>query len=438
MPAFVKTSTFESCMSKLSSELDAPVMLVSEEFLFWGALSFFQELRLRRDDKFSDVSGIKYARASVDGLSFITGPFRTSEVCSLDEELCDARANLPVWSASFENMVRIAIGQAVIAGKALYKNENELMQAKLLLEFLHTVGHLHEPNRLLSATAQFLVQKFRLSNAVIHCFGSEVRYFDSKLKASVLVEQRLVSQVKSSRTAFTVANISKDFLLDGIADRDKLPPCACVLPLSEGYTILYSENLPELSGISDVLKELNSILLRVTEYQKVQTSAVTDQLTGLYNRNHLVSSMDKLLPMLSSKSEPISVLLFDVDNFKNFNDTNGHPEGDRVLRAISDVIRSSMPQSAVSCRYGGEEFVIVLPGFNQEAAKQAAEKLRIDIEQSCPLTVSIGVMTCLNSSASRETLIREADRALYRAKHLGKNRVVPFIMLDRNLGVIDA
>ena len=208
--------------------------------------------------------------------------------------------------------------------------------------------------------------------------------------------------------------------------------------MSEGYTILYSENLPELSGISDVLKELNSILLRVTEYQKVQTSAVTDQLTGLYNRNHLVSSMDKLLPMLSSKSEPISVLLFDVDNFKNFNDTNGHPEGDRVLRAISDVIRSSMPQSAVSCRYGGEEFVIVLPGFNQEAAKQAAEKLRIDIEQSCPLTVSIGVMTCLNSSASRETLIREADRALYRAKHLGKNRVVPFIMLDRNLGVIDA
>ena len=108
------------------------------------------------------------------------------------------------------------------------------------------------------------------------------------------------------------------------------------------------------------------------------------------------------------------------------------------MRAVADVIGSVSPKNAICSRYGGEEFAVVLPLLSQQDAKDVAEKLRASIEQSCELTVSIGMVVCMNSSVSRETLIKEADRALYRAKHTGKNKVVTFVILDKSLGVIDA
>jgi diguanylate cyclase (GGDEF)-like protein len=82
--------------------------------------------------------------------------------------------------------------------------------------------------------------------------------------------------------------------------------------------------------------------------------------------------------------------------------------------------------------------MVVLPSLQQQDARDVAENLRVSVEQSCELTVSIGMIFCLNSSVSRETLVKEADRALYRAKHLGKNKVVTFVIVDKSLGVIDA
>ena len=180
-----------------------------------------------------------------------------------------------------------------------------------------------------------------------------------------------------------------------------------------------------------------AVFSRLAQYEKVQKSAITDTLTGLSNREELNKKFDKILEELSVNSKPINVFMIDVDNFKNFNDTKGHPEGDRVLRAVAEVIKFVAPKEALCCRYGGEEFIMVLSEASPQIAKDLAEKLRAEVEKSCDLTISVGLMTCMNSSASRETLIREADRALYRAKHLGKNKVIAFVMVDKNLGVIE-
>ena len=435
MGQFLKTSVFASCMAQLSAELRSP--LFANGFS-WGKLHFFQELRQRSENPFDDAPGIKYARVQAEGISFVIGPFKTNEACSLNEELCEARGSLPLWSDSIEAIARIVIQQAAVGAKEVAQSSDALAQAKLVLEFLHTVGHIQDVDRLLQSSSQFFVQKFRLSNVVLRAFDKEARYFDWKHDASKLVEQRLVAHMRGSHAAFTVQNVAKDFLLDGIKDREKLPKCICAFPLSNGHALLYSDNIPELAGITDVLNELSALLDRVTQYEKVQESAITDPLTGLNNRNYLSASMDRALSFLSSNNQPVSVLMFDVDNFKKFNDTHGHPEGDRVLKVVGEVVRAVIPKASIACRYGGEEFVVVLPGAEQNAAKQVAEKLREEIQNTCPLTVSIGAMTCMNSSASRETLIREADRALYKAKDLGKNRVVQFVMVDRNLGVIDA
>lgn len=435
MLPFLRAGVFAQCMSKLSSELRVPVF---SSGISWGKLPFFQELRQKTSTPFDEVAGVKYARVVVEELPFFVGPFKTSEACVLDEELCEARESLPLWHDSFETIARIVIEQAVVSAKDITHSSEALSEAKLVLEFLHSVGHIQDVDRLLQSSAQFFVQKFRLSNAILKVFDKEARYFDWKTEVSKLVEQRLGAHLRSSRASFTIQNIAKDFLLDGIKDREKLPKSVYVFPVLSGYALLYTDGVPELAGINDVLAELSALLERVTQYEKVQESAVTDPLTGLHNRGYLIASMDKLLSLLSANNQPVSVLLFDVDNFKKFNDTQGHPEGDRVLKVIATVMRNVAPKPSVCCRYGGEEFIVVLPGAEQNAAKQVAEKLREEIQTSCPLTVSIGAITCMNSSASRETLIREADRALYRAKDLGKNRVVQFVMVDRNLGVIDA
>lgn len=440
LPACVKTEVWRELAESLASKLKAPV--VCEQAVF-GKLPFFQELRNRLNDApFSAVPGIRYVSVDVDGVKIFVGPFRTDEPHAFDEELSDARQKLPVWKNEYVELVELSVKQAAIAGRSEHILRDALNRSKLLLEFSQAIAHVQDVDKALYTSIQFLAHKFKLNNIFFSAYGKQARYFDLS-DAAKAVEQRVVAQVKGTKATCTIQNVASDFLLDGIKDRETLPKCAVGFPLVAnreliGYTVLYAEHIPPIDSMSEVLYELVAVLSRLSQYEKVQESAVTDPLTGLNNRAELVRRFEKMLADLAKQNAPISVLMLDVDNFKNFNDTKGHPEGDRILRAVSDVIRSVSPKTAICSRYGGEEFMVVLPELQQQAAKDIAEKLRTTIEQSCELTISIGLIFCMNSSVSRETLVREADRALYRAKHLGKNKVVTFVIVDKSLGVIDA
>ncbi len=440
LPACVKTEVWRELMESLSTKLKVPI--VCEQAVF-GKLSFFQELRNRRSDvPYSGVPGVKYFSLDIDGSAVHVGPFRTEEPHAFDEELADARQKLPLWKDAYADLIETCVKQAASAGKSAHIMRESLNRAKLLLEFSQAVAHVQDVDRALYTALQFLAHKYKLSNVFIAAYGRQARYFDVS-DVGKAIEQRVIAHVKGTKSTCTIQNVQSDFLLDGIKEREKLPKCIVGFPLllnreMVGHAILYSEQLPPIDSIVEVLYDVASVLSRLSKYEKVQESAVTDALTGLSNRAELCKKMDEIIAELSSQSAPISVMMMDVDNFKNFNDTHGHPEGDRVLRSVAEVIKAKAPREALCCRYGGEEFLLVLSRASQQEAKECAEKLRVEIEQCCPLTISIGLMTCMNSSASRETLIREADRALYRAKHLGKNKVVAFFMVDKNLGVIDA
>lgn len=440
LPAWVKTEVWRELAESLSSKLGVPVVCSTAVF---GKLSFFQELRNRLSDvPFSDANGIRYVRVNVDNFQIFAGPFRTDESHAFDEELSDAREKLPVWKDEFENLVSLSINHAVISGRSEHVLKESLSRVKLLLEFSQAVAHVSDVDRALFVSVQFLAYKFKLSNVMFSAYGKQARYFDLS-DIGKLVEQRVVAQVKSTKSVCTIQNVQTDFLLEGIDKRDSLPKCAVGFPLVLnreliGYSVLFADFVPFSDSISEVLYELVNVLSRLSQFEKVQVSAATDALTGLSNRAELVKTFDKSLPVLSSKSAPVSFAMIDVDNFKKLNDTKGHPEGDRVLKIISDILKSVTPKDCFCARYGGEEFALFLPNYSQSSAKDVAEKLRSEVEQNCELTISIGLITCMNSSVSRDTLVREADRALYRAKHLGKNKVVPFLILDKGLGVIDA
>lgn len=168
-------------------------------------------------------------------------------------------------------------------------------------------------------------------------------------------------------------------------------------------------------------------------YKLTKRLSITDELTGLYNYRFLQQRLDDEIERARRYSRSLSMLMLDTDDFKKFNDTYGHIAGDQALAEIGLVLRSAVREIDIVCRYGGEEFSVVLPETDAEGAFVVAEKVReavashsfadADGNRGVRVTVSIGLATFPSSAEDREALLRQADDALYQAKHLGRDRV---------------
>ncbi|HEY5660877.1 MAG TPA: GGDEF domain-containing protein [Gaiellaceae bacterium] len=164
----------------------------------------------------------------------------------------------------------------------------------------------------------------------------------------------------------------------------------------------------------------------------VQRQAITDDLTGLVNRRRFIEALDAEVERARSFGSPLTIVLADLDNFKQVNDEFGHHGGDVVLRAFADLIRSHVRDVDVSGRIGGEEFAILLPETDNAGASRVAERMRRSLnEVSIPLSEGASIhvassfgVAALSPGQTGDDLLRAADAALYRAKDEGKNRVV--------------
>jgi len=204
-------------------------------------------------------------------------------------------------------------------------------------------------------------------------------------------------------------------------------------------------------GVNDYLVrpiDRNELLARVrTQVRKkryaerlrdnVQLSiemAITDGLTGLHNRRYMESHLSTLVEQAASRGKPLSLLVLDIDYFKSINDGYGHDAGDDVLREFATRMRKSIRGIDLACRYGGEEFVVVMPETDMAIAAMVAERVRrriagepFVIQQSghaIDVTISIGIAALRDANDTAATILRRADQALYRAKRDGRNRVV--------------
>lgn len=155
--------------------------------------------------------------------------------------------------------------------------------------------------------------------------------------------------------------------------------------------------------------------------RRVVDGAIRDPLTGLYNRRHFDEFVEVELARARRSGAPLAMVLMDLDHFKAYNDTHGHPAGDRLLTAAADAWTDQLRDGDVLARWGGEEFTVLLPDTSSSAAREIADRLRLATpgEQTC----SVGVATW-SSTDDHDTLIRRADDAMYRAKATGRDRVV--------------
>ena len=166
--------------------------------------------------------------------------------------------------------------------------------------------------------------------------------------------------------------------------------------------------------------------------QEMYEAALRDNLTGAYNKSFLHDHLESEISFARRHETDLSLILFDIDHFKEVNDTYGHVAGDAILRKLAKITRSSIRTEDIFARYGGEEFAIVLREIDQEGAEVLADRLRHMIEQQkfifdgepIPVTVSVGVASLLASQPEMPTeFIAAADQALYRAKDNGRNQV---------------
>jgi diguanylate cyclase (GGDEF)-like protein len=166
-------------------------------------------------------------------------------------------------------------------------------------------------------------------------------------------------------------------------------------------------------------------------FREVHDNSVRDALTGCFNRKHTLEMLDVELRRSRRSHLPLSVIIFDLDHFKQVNDRSGHLCGDAVLAQVGERMRAVLRSSDIKCRYGGEEFVVVLPDTPLGGARRVAENLRRDIESHpvpwqdtvVPVTASFGIATAASDDLEVHGILARADAALYRAKQEGRNAI---------------
>ena len=183
-----------------------------------------------------------------------------------------------------------------------------------------------------------------------------------------------------------------------------------------------------------IVETKQRLSLLSSNVKKAKKSAATDAMTGLYNRKHYDEFVQEQFGQAELQEGVVSIIMIDVDNFKHYNDTNGHQEGDEVLKKVASILRKGVRRNDLVARYGGEEFVVVLPGTGKKMAENIAEKLRMVIEKTSffheekqptgVLTASFGVSAFPENGHSPEVVLKGADHSLYLAKEKGRNLVV--------------
>lgn len=184
---------------------------------------------------------------------------------------------------------------------------------------------------------------------------------------------------------------------------------------------------------SSIAQRAASALAILRQNEQLQRRAIRDALTGLFNRGFMEEALSIEQQRAARRGLPVGILMLDVDHFKRFNDSFGHDAGDVLLRGLGEILRRTVREGDMACRYGGEEFVVIMPGADSKGTQQRAEVLRAAVERWQPIhadgdlrsvTVSIGVAAFPSHGNSWQQVLKAADQALYSAKHAGRNQVI--------------
>ena len=380
---------------------------------------------------------IKLDSSKIDELTFLTGGDK-SEIRSTFHE------STP--KISIDECKRALSTIASIAPKIAFEKQeitSELSKLTLIKDFTQSIRGILDLTQLTSSIERFFESFIKSSSTTLvtykneeitNLFHSEVQFSKSLLNLDIALA-KIASQTKTGEYIPDSANdlrlrehFEKPKGIVSIPLVQQKEILGCVIIHGDYLKALVDEDFEVLSLVSDYLAVSVSNSLSLKEVERL---SITDGLTGLNNRRSFNINLAKEIERAKRSGEPLSLLLFDIDNFKNYNDSNGHQAGDKLLQELSNLLKREIRSTDICARYGGEEFVVILPETSVIGSEQVAEKLRqviedhpFDFAHKQPLgciSVSIGLST-LRPADTQETLLKRADDYLYQAKDAGRNR----------------
>jgi len=228
--------------------------------------------------------------------------------------------------------------------------------------------------------------------------------------------------------------IYDNFPVHAVADFPILNDDQCLGVLSLGRHKLNYEFNPDQIQYGRLFANLTALVLNNAQLREaLREQSMHDPLTGLYNRRYMEEALKQQLSGVTRRQRPLGTIMLDIDHFKRINDTYGHATGDELLRELGQFLKSHIRNEDIACRYGGEEFILIMPDASLEAAYQRAEYLRqeaksVRVQEAGRsvegITLSLGVAIYPQHGQTKDAVLRAADAALYRAKQEGRDRVV--------------
>lgn len=325
-----------------------------------------------------------------------------------------------------------------------------------ILRSHETLKILNEESSKLLSSLDVEVIAQNLIGGAYRIVPSEIAFFMAKGREFELLHQRglqpkekKIFNMRGTLIDMAVKNKELVHLSDVRTCRSPIMPIktddagsVLVLPLLYekellGILVLLSERINaftpyqiELLGVLG--NQASTSIANARFHAEIEKLAITDGLTGLFNHRHFQEKLTQEFNRLQRFSEPISLLLIDIDHFKRINDTYGHPVGDAVLKGVADKIMKTIRNIDIPARYGGEEFAVVLLGTDEKGAMNMAERLRKTVmnttfsaeKKTFNVTVSIGIATYPDGIRKKEEFIERADKALYHAKRTGRNQSI--------------
>ena len=334
------------------------------------------------------------------------------------------------------------------ANKAKLKLGDRMGEAELFSKVSELIGSFAETRELeavLRGTAEIIKGILNVEVAVLQVYSDEQSKFFMKAEAGgrdIRLCDSAVEDVLEKGMSRLINNLSayprySEMADDGYTSMLVAPLVQKNRPVGFlGVLSTSGRNFTdrELRILSTFSKQASLIIENAQLLEKTRALAIRDGLTSLFNHRHFQQTLKEQIDAVKGNKTHLSLIMGDIDDFKKYNDANGHPMGDIALRTVGRILIDNTRGSDVVARYGGEEFVIILPGTSLEGAYRVADKTRADIaayrfrgQEDLPsenLTISFGIGTFPEDAEKAGELIEKADKAMYEAKRRGKNSVV--------------